>query len=487
MISPHPFQEADQEVLARNNWTALVPIETGGGKTVLAALAIRNSGAAITLVIAPNNTLQNAWIPTIREIVGVEARIAGNKRKAHRDALTDFQLGMPGVYLMSHQFVTRADIRTWYGDMLIVDEVHKMSRAGSAGQRKLSGYSRDDGLPLSGRFTHKLAMSGTPFRNSFERAWGVMRFLWPELNGVKQVATANYYSWLYERMTHQDIVTGKDKKGNLKTAKKWLKERQPGRLMAEAPCVIQHFRRTKCCEFHPHGFLPMEAPQVIRRVVELDPKQKKAIEQLEKHYMTWLDNLPLSADLTITQKQRIRQVCLGVPTLEVGFDANGNDVTTVDFAPDCVSPFYDELLDILEETAPEPVAVYMESQKFARTVTQKLNADGIPSFEFSGKTVATRDQDLAEFGDKFRVLVGVISSVGEGTDGIQRVCSTDVFLEQSVDETLNTQVQARTDRLGAKGQVQRFVILDDMGHAEGAMEKRLKKARELQMSVRRAV
>lgn len=199
--------------------------------------------------------------------------------------------------------------------------------------------------------------------------------------------------------------------------------------------------------------------------------------------MTWLDSKPLVTELTITQRQRIRQVCLGVPTLTIGVNDEGDDITTVTFDTDCPSPFYEELTNILEELGDEPVAVYLESQKFARVITERLNDDGYSAFEYSGKTTKDREENLTKFGTEYRVLVGVISAVGVGTDGIQNVCNNEVWIEQSVDETMNTQTQARTDRLGAKKQVQRFVILDDLGYAAGAMNARLAKALELRKSL----
>ena len=828
---PYPFQEADLETLADNDWTGIVPIEPGGGKSPLSVFATVRSGAKVTLVVAPKNTLKNAWIKSYREFAGIEARIIGNGLKAERDALADFELGFPGVYLCSTQFMTRADISEWWGDLCIVDEAldvetpilttkgwstmgdleygdyvfdqrgnptkvvnalpvmhdkpcfrltfstgesivadpghkwvarpqcgssysmlkervvttqemfdrgtrwdiqgrpsvqlpeknlpvdpyllgqwlgngsrkqpnlcvrrdlttaltselsargvvsyvsaaaheqrsdidrvhfpdhwrvlksehpdtwshkaippgyltssekqrldllrglmdsdgyvgdsglctftntnqslingvrdlarslgfkvnkvsrvqdnrhtrktcfrvtfkgtqglspfllrgesyrdlttkrahyvvsiepvesrpvrcisiespdhlflagkelvpthncHNVSKAGSKGQRKLSQYKFGDPTPLSKRFTHRLALSGTPFRNSFERAWAIMRFLWPDLNAREQIAYYDYYMWCKARMTSEEVVTGFEwvtypieearvkwiggvkHWGKVTKATKWLRESEPGRLLSEAPCVIRHFRREHCCEFHPNGFLPLDEPTVTERVVELLPAQKKAIRELEDHYMTWLDSKPLVTELTITQRQRIRQVCLGVPTLTIGVNDEGDDITTVTFDTDCPSPFYEELTNILEELGDEPVAVYLESQKFARVITERLNDDGYSAFEYSGQTTKDREENLTKFGTEYRILVGVISAVGVGTDGIQNVCNNEVWIEQSVDETMNTQTQARTDRLGAKKQVQRFVILDDLGYAAGAMNARLAKALELRKSL----
>ena len=119
---PYPFQEADLAALADNDWTGLIVSEPGAGKTVDAVVATARTGAKVTLVVAPKNTLKNAWVKTYRDFAGIEARIIGNGRKAEREALADFELGYPGVYLCSTQFMTRADTSEWWGDLCIVDE-----------------------------------------------------------------------------------------------------------------------------------------------------------------------------------------------------------------------------------------------------------------------------------------------------------------------------------------------------------------------------
>ena len=364
--------------------------------------------------------------------------------------------------------------------MIPTHNCHELSKAGGKGQRKLSGYSAKDGEPLAQRFVHRLALSGTPARNNFERLWATMRLLWPELGDPGQVANMSHWGWLKERMGSAQVFVGNDMWGAPKYATKWIGERSPGRLFNEAPAVIQHFRRHRCCEFHPEGFLTNEEPMVAVREVELTARQKKAIREMEDHYMTWLGDNPLVADLTITQKQRIRQMCLGVPTV--------SEEGEVTFEPDCASPFYDELVNILESLDEgEPVVVFVESQKFARVVSDRLNGDGYSAFEYSGKTTRTRNEDLSRFGKDFQVAVVVISAGGTGLDGLQQVANTEVWLERSVDGTLVVQAEARLDRLGATKGVQRFVILDDLGYAEGRMNRQIEKMIRLRESTRKRV
>lgn len=368
----------------------------------------------------------------------------------------------------------------FFANGALVHNCHELSKAGGKGQRKLSGYSAKDGEPLAQRFVHRLALSGTPARNNFERLWATMRLLWPELGDPGQVANLSHWGWLKERMGSAQVFVGRDMWGAPKYATKWIGERSPGRLFNEAPAVIQHFRRHMCCEFHPEGFLTNEEPMVVVREVELAARQKKAIREMEDHYMTWLGDNPLVADLTITQKQRIRQMCLGVPTV--------SEEGEVTFEPDCASPFYDELVNILESLDEgEPVVVFVESQKFARVVSDRLNGDGYSAFEYSGKTTSTRNEDLSRFGKDFQVAVVVISAGGTGLDGLQRVANTEVWLERSVDPTLNLQAEARLDRIGSTKGVQRFLIQDDLGYAEGRFSKQLDRMLKLRESTRKEV
>ncbi len=506
-FTPYPWQLNDVATLRRNDYTGLLNIDPGGTKTAISTLAIKDSGVDTVLVSAPKNTFATAWKPTVENILDMEARVIGNGLKAEKQALADFELGYPGVYLTSPQLLTRTDVANWMGDMLIVDEVHQVSTARGKAQRKVSGFSpKEDGQPLSKRFGARLALSGTPVRQDFENAWSTMRLLWPDLYKRGQVADDSYYTWLQDRMLYEEIVTGfewvpvwqrpiprnfngrtkmidgKLHWGKVSRAKKWLTEAEPGRLLEEAPCVITHFRRQRCCEWHPNGFLSLEEPQVIGRVVELAPAQKKAIHELELHYMTYLGKHPLVTELTITQQQRIRQVCLGVPTLL----PRENGEFSVEYADDCVSPFLNETLDILHSLPnDEPVLIFLDSQRFARIVTARLNAAGISAAEYSGRTVRDRDEYLRSFGKEYRVLVGVTSAIGTGTDSLQEKSNTEIWLEIPVSLTNKEQGESRLDRVGARKQVQRYVVKDSEGYAEGRISDLLQKQLKLNESLRR--
>lgn len=488
-FTPKDFQLADQVYLGQHNYTGLLAIEPGGMKTAAALLAHKNSGSNVTLVVAPEATHGTAWKPQAEWILGEEVRVVGNSgRKAVKDAMADFKLGYPGIYAITPQLLTRSDTSDWMMDFLVVDEGHQLNNPGSKGQKAMQSLTDKTG--------GRLYLSGTAWRNNFERAWSVMRFLWPELYLRDEVAFSNQYLWMRDRMLSEEImasprkwypttwekfnnppegywrknIDGQPHIGKPTPVKKWLNEAEPGRLLSEAPCVIIHKKRETCCEYHPGGFIDLEEPQIIEHVIELTTKQKKSIKELEDVMMTYLEENPLVVDLPITLMQRIRQICLAEPTVEdftVEVDGEEVEKQRLRFEDDCKSPFYNQFLEILEEDEEDNMVVYLESQSFAEVLVKKLNKDGIPAFEFSGKTKKTRDADLAKFGTEYRVAVIVISAGGVGLDGLQKHSRTEVWFERSLDNSNNIQAESRQDRYGGKGQVQRHILQDSEGYASG--------------------
>lgn len=494
-----PWQRHDVDALAANGYVGVLAYEPGAGKTNCAVQAIVESGAQVTLIIAPKSTFVSAWIPTLAQ-KGLTGRIIGNGKKAEREAMLDFQLGYPGVYLTTSALIGRksTDISGWSGDMLIADEVHGYVTMGTNIQRRLSGYNMKDAEPLNARFPMRIGLSGTPLRQSPVNLWGLARLIYPEYANRYELAHRNAIVWMNDRLEYKEIWTNqRNADGSPKKVKQFEGEKVPGQWISEAPSVYIHKRREHCCAWHgprvledgtrtAGGFLDTAAPQVIHRKVELTAGQKKAIRELQALGMTYLESNPLVAELPIVQQQRIRQVCMGTPTVEYITDEAGGEKALVDWADDCESPMIDELFQILSELPEEePVIVYLDSRKFARVVTARLNKAGISAAEYSGATTANRDQYLEDFGTKYRVIVGVMSAVGTGTNGIQAKCSTEVWMEQPVKLVDRIQTEARTDRAGSKAQTQRFYITDSEGYAEGRLDDHIVKRMALAESLRK--
>lgn len=328
---------------------------------------------------------------------------------------------------------------------------HQLSKPMSKGQRKLSGYAPKRDKPISKQVGAVMALSGTPFRNDFQRAWSVTRLLWPELSGFGQIADAQHDRWCRYRMNSEY--------DNFSYSKiKYTTERNPGQLFSEMPYVVQHLAREQCCAFHPTGFLSLEKPNEIVYEVPLLPSQVKVIKDLEKMSMAWLEDNPLIADLPIVMAGRIRQAVIG----EMRIDNDGN----VAYADNAKSPIIDTAIEIAHEHDGEPVVVFTASQKAAELATVKFIKAGFSAVEVSGDYRTTRVEDLAGFGTKYQIAVCVIAAVGTGTDGLQRHSNVEIWLDRDLDSTNNIQAESRLDRIGATKQVQRYILRDQTGYAE---------------------
>lgn len=466
-LTPYGWQLRDLAVLRANGYVGLIAVEAGGGKSLTATLALMDAKPRVTLIVAPKSTHHTAWVPTIRDNAGITPRAIGNDNKGTKDALFDFLLGVAGVYLVTPQFVTRSDVGAWVGDMLIWDEIHMGAvTPKSKLQRKASGYHPSDGQPLNERFPMRLALSATPMRGDFSNMWGVTRFLWGPTHYLRgQIAASNFIMWQADRMDYQTVFTNqRDHNGQPKQVKQYLSESQPGRLMSEMPAVVLHKRRETCCDepTHQGGFLPTEEPQIIHRTVELTPRQKKSVREMNDHMMTWIGSNPLTAEISLTAKQRVRQLTLAEAEVQV-YEVDGGEKTRIVFDKNAKSPVIEEIKHILSNLPEdEPVVVYTDSQIFAEVMAHQIEG----AAEYSG----VRKADLTRFGKDYRVLVGTVAAIGTGTAGLNHVASTEIFADQPVSLTMLTQSSARLDRLDNTRKVQRFILLDDMEVQSGRLE-----------------
>lgn len=479
MITLWPFQEADQEKLAANNYTGLLMIEPGGGKTVAAITAMVRAKARTVLIVAPDSTHDKAWREDAAEIEGApEIRIAGKKNKAERAALADLEWGVTGWYIVTPQFFTRSLSEEIEVDGMIVDEIHMLSEPDRAGQKKLSGYGAKRNS-FATRTKHRLALSGTPARNNFYRMWSIMRFLWPELSGYGEVAQTPFSAWKDDRMAHEFDYFAY-------TKKRHTHEYIEGQLVREMPCVIVHKRRETCCEFHPGGFLEQGVPVVTNVTVDLTPKQLKVAEQLDEQNVAWLEDNPMVASLPIVKHIRLRQAVLAeLSTEDTGeYDEQGNPKQRVWIESNAKSPFADEVERWLENIGDEPVVVFTASRIFAEYLTNRLNKNGYSAVEVSGATRKTRAKDLNDFGTKYRVAVAVIAAVGTGTDGMQKVAATEIWTDRDTDRTNNIQAQARLDRMGQTKTVQRIQLFDELGYGDKQYLNQADKQHKLERSLR---
>jgi hypothetical protein len=462
---PYEWQQSDVDYVLDSGGLGFIVADPGAGKTIEATEIGEQGDFGTRLVIAPKGTHERVWRKDIMRQYPDAIVRAIDGSEAGKDAMNALEWGEPGWYLMSPQIMTRWKVgdAALRPDLAIVDEAHQVATRGSKSLEQL----------LKVKAGHRIVMSGTMVRNKVENFWGLLRWVYPMLDGPTELADVNYERWVTEYMRIESDRF--DPKGY-----KIVGEKKSGRIASEIPCYVQHFKRAECCWWHPEGFLAnLPAPVEIDRVVELLPEQKSVMQRMEKDYIVWLEDRsveerggarrPIVAKLPLVARTRLRQMTLAVPTI-VGEHINdeGNLVVDLDFAPDAKSPKFDDMVEVWNQVQ-EPLVAATTSQKFARYAVNRLNRMGIRAFEWSGAvTQKRRDEALQMFeAGGYDIVVGVTSAVGTGIDGLQLASGVLYSLETDDDLTNEIQLESRLDR---RGQKRETGVLHYRAMAEGSLD-----------------
>lgn len=441
-LKPYPYQQRDIDRLVANNGTGIVATQVGGGKTLIAVEVSRALGTKTNLVIAPKGTHRSAWEKTILgQIPGASVRYI-NSTASGTQAWMDLHQGVAGWYLISPEYFRKFHWGKASPDLAVFDEIHRASNRKSKTAVMLHTL----------KAKRRIGLSGTVAGNKIEGLWSVIRWIEPE------VAGRSFWNWVDKYcLTKFDPFAGKVVDG----------ERVPGNIVSSLSCYIRHLKRERCCDLHPRG-MDADLPPVVQetRLVQLSAEQKRIYKKMEKDLVVWLGENPMVAEVPIATRIRLRQITLGVPQV--------SDEGEVSFAMDCKSSKIDEMFEIIGDLPDgEPLLILTHSQKFASVVTARLNSKGIPSFEWSGiQPQAKRDEALGAFKRReIQAIVAVISAIGEGTDGLQDVCSTVIWLSKDDNRLLNEQAAGRLDRRGQSSSVLSFDIVAEGTYDEGQLSK----------------
>jgi len=455
-LKPYPYQQRDIDQIASNGGTGVIATQVGGGKTLVAIEVAKHIGAKSVLVIAPKGTHKRAWDKTImRQIPDAEVKYLNSSRQGNIH-MAELENNVAGWYLISPEFFRSM---SWVGitpDLAVFDEIHRASNRDSKTAKML----------LTLKAKQRIGMSGTIAGNRIEGFWSVLRWIYPD------VAGRSFWRWVATYcLTKEDYFAGQVV----------VSERSPGDIARSIPCYIRHLKREQCCEFHPEG-MDADLPSFvsIERTVQLSTEQRKIYNKMEKDLLVWLGEHPLTAEIPINTRTRLRQITLGTPSI------NHEDV--VYFEEDCKSSKIDELFSIIKDHPDgDAMLVLTHSQKFAKVVTSRLQKAGFSAVEWSGFTPQKfRDGYLEDFiaGD-IQFIVGVISAIGEGTDGLQERCSTMVWLSKDDNRLLNEQAMGRLDRRGQNRSVVSYEIIAEDTYDEGQLSKLLVDQLAMNQSLRK--
>lgn len=470
-------QEAAVEYMLRpeSDGAALLAFDMGLGKTRTALMFAREYRARVVLAVVPLQTM-DGWIKTAeREYPELTVRVIDSGTEGTA-ALARFTWREDGIYLITPQYWER---KAWRKELMKKrhksdpDKYRKVDSGvwGGPGFLFIFDESHRSCNPSSGTFgalckldprVFKLSMSGTPFGDGFDGAYGATKWLWPHRTDI---IPNTIFQWraLWAETKYDKFAPRNEKV---------VGEKVEGAFVSELPCFIREETNM--------------APPVPHEVwVELYPEQRRIYDELDRKMVAWINENPLVAEYSITKRAWQRQATLAVPTLT--FDPETNELLSVSFEDEAESVKTDQLIAEIEGRGElgnlmvdERLLILTDSQKYARLLTLRLNAEYENSaLEWSGKVTQKRRAKLKQqfLDGDFKYIVGVYSAMGVGTDELQYTDAR-IVVSMSLPDYRITKDQgiARLNRTGQKQEVHHVSILAKRTVDTGQVSKQLKDA-----------
>lgn len=503
--TPHDYQQtAIDRILAEPTRAALIGDEVGLGKTLLASEVAIQAGWNRALFIGIAETFEQ-WKSHLEG--QSEGRVTIRRMestKAGREVYREFLAGVPGFYFAGIQWLQAQDwkyqdktdivgnpiekidkktgqptgkfererihLKTFEKmskrkgsavDAVIFDEAHQVSNKDSIGRKTLITFRGAPDETGASTMPWKIGLSATWAGNSFENAWSIPRWLWPD-------EVPAYWNWHDQWCATEDVYVP----GRSKPIKRVIGEKVPGEFVRTLPCYIRNENHEKAPK-----------PTVIH--VDPTPEQAAQFVDLQRDLMTWVETeageTPLIIDVPGALYARFKQLALA----ELTVDEEGE----VSFAPNAASAKLRALRGVLDHWGNQPVILFTDSKIFAHLATDRMRAAGYNAEAWTGdvsrKERARIKQDFVE--GRLQYLIGTVQSMGTGLDGLQKVCSKAVWLNvPDGDPKLEEQALGRVFRQGrtlAHGEFEHVQLIMRESHDEKIVETLLAKATSIKSSI----
>lgn len=443
-------QRADVDrFLAEPTQAGLNASVVGTGKTAVSVQSILESGARSALIVAPLNTLdgwQRAFrLQGDRDLVFLSAK--------HPERMVPLMRGEAGVRFIGWEWARSMNLDNAPVDFTVLDEVHRAQlRTSTNKQTDSNRLAMGLALGTRDRGGWAMGLSATPFGNKVAGAFGICHALWGERKDL-----AYHAFWPFV-----DKYLGK-------TRGAWSVEPNeveysPGLIARTMPLYWRHEQGVPCCRFHPRGVQEDLPPRVMHRVtVPLTPSQRKLYDQLEAEMFAWVEEHDVPIDtqgFPMVLSTRLRQICLAQPTPELKQRIKDRetgemeDYVQMRFDVGCKSSKIEALREIISDLPDgERVVVFTHSAGIIPAVVAALDRQlgrGSAFGWHGGVRFADRQRAKEDFiaGGRVQVIVAQVNAIGEGIDGLQRNCATEVWLSLSSSGIVNVQARGRLSRTG---------------------------------------
>jgi len=492
-VKPRPFQqEAIDKFSQPQIVSRLLGDDMGLGKTVTAicldlenrrqeAEKGRRQSSMMTLIVAPL-AVTESWVRHVN-LLAPQARVVVCDPKRRGDFLHELKKppSRRAHYFIVHYEAMRLMVSelkkyTWFH--IIADECHRIKNRKAQVTNALKALTAEK----------KTGCSGTPADDRPMDLWSVLNWLWPTV--YRSYWKFDKHYCVYETETNWGTGGAFRKFAGVQNAQSLHKEMEPWFIRRLKEDVIK------------------DLPDKIYTDVwvDLDPKQRRAYNQMRDDMITWIEQqdklVPLPAAVVVAQLTRLQQFALGyMETYTVERHVKEKHIPErhridkVTGEPYVIpakvikahivkedkwrisdpSAKIDALMSILEDNPNQQVVVFSQFKSVLHLLGKRLEKAKIPHGLYTGdQNKQERDKLIDDFqAGKVRVFAGSIAAGGEGIT--LTAASIVVFLDRSWKPSKNRQAEDRLHRIGQKNAVQVIDIMArntvDLGRRQRLIQK----------------
>lgn len=377
-----------------------------------------------TLIIAPLSVI-GSWDDHYEELAPQLKRSVVDP-KARAQFLKDLKDPSVEIYICHWDVlrIIQEELRAVQFLHIIADEAHRAKNRKAQQTRALKSL----------RGTYRTALTGTPVMNQPQDLWSILNWLHP-------FQWRSYWKF-YERYVDYEIqypqqfrkVVGPKNEGELKT------------LMA--PFFARRRKMDVLKDLPPKYYTTIW--------VDLEPKQRRAYDQMKKEMIAWLEHQdqtkPLIAPVVIAQLIRLQQ--LAAAYVDIDYDEEGSHASLSEPSSKLTA-----LMEMINDNPGEPIVIYSQFKQLIRLLEHRLQKSGLGYVRITGDDSETERRNAirtfqAGGADYF------LGTIGAGSEGITLTrASTVVFLDRDWTPARNAQAEDRLHRIGQEEAVQVIDIM----------------------------
>ena len=363
------------------------------GKTPMSLKLFEEEGRKKNLVVCPASLVFN-WANEVKKFTDKTPFPVHGTKKKRLEIYEAFKEASEG-YLIISKDTLRSDLNILDMEFegLICDEAHFLNSPRTAQSKAV--------FKIGKKANKRLALTGTPVRNSVDEIWGILHFLYYE-------KYPSYWQFIDRYFKSWETPWGSREPGKLKREQE---------LTMELELVSVQRKRKEVFEW-----LPEKIYQTIE--LEMGTKQRKAYDDMLSMFTVMDGNeVIVDAPSVLAQLTRLRQICLDPKLLDIQ-------------APSAKETFIKEWLS---DNSHNAVIIFSNFSSYLNRLHREIKGSKIIIGETSKQDRQKAVEDFQE--GKCNVLFANIKAAGTGLT-LDRA-DTVIFLDRAYTPSENSQAEDR--------------------------------------------